>query len=277
MKRRNEVHILCFERKGYETVNNIDTLFHEFLCFISKWKSGETPDKKQYYKQKVYYNLWDHFHNWFLDGICPSAMQVNLEYEKWKLLNNGLTDNETLEVVLLEKLLYSFYLGDYAQIAELTQNFTSQQLQTKHIFLLNSFCEYGHRENFPSTCKKVNVMAEVNVQPEKAKAMNQNLLECFLHIRMEVNCLLELKKIDLICQMLKKDISKEAIKKLIDTDSQYLDIVNRFIHKTSMEIYMRLIQDGCVKPEVANKIDYEKLDYFDSQILQILQCYFDAK
>ena len=85
-------------------MNNMDLLFHDFLQYVSKWKSGETPDKNLYFTHKIYHCLWVHFLDLFSDGVCPSVMLAALEYEKSRLMNHELTDDEILEVVLLEKI-----------------------------------------------------------------------------------------------------------------------------------------------------------------------------
>ncbi len=260
-------------------MSQIDTVFDEFLCFLTEWKLGKNPDKRQYYKGKVYYSFWDRFHTWVLDGIGPASMQAHLEYEKWKLSRNGITEDEMFEVILLEKLMYHFYLGDFEQITVLTQNFASRQLWVKHAELLAKLNQYGQNENQVCT-KEVSLSAVIDVQPENANEKDMpdcHLRECFWRIRSEVGWLLEQKKIAFICQMLKQEIPEETIKKITDTDTQYLDIVRRYAEHSSMRIYQELLQKGSAAWKADYKIDLEQLDFFESQILEILQYYFKTQ
>ncbi len=66
-----------------------DLLFNDFLLYLSKWRSGETPDQKQFFLNKPYHQLWNCFLPLFFKGICPASMQAALEHEKWKLLKSG--------------------------------------------------------------------------------------------------------------------------------------------------------------------------------------------
>lgn len=253
-------------------MNNIDILFHDFLNYASKWKSGERLDKKQYFTQKKYDRLWNHFLDLFLDGVCPAVMQASLEYEKCRLLNTGLTNDEILEVVLLEKLLYSFYTGDYFTIAQLAQKFTSQQIQAKYAPLLEDFSKKDYEADNRYSSEKVNLNYQIDLNSDNAK---ENMLQkCFLDIRMVVHTFLELKKINLICQMLKDNLPGEAIKKYTYADDKYLDIISHFIHENSVIIYHELIQNECVPYMQDDKIDYDRLDFNETQILQILKHYF---
>lgn len=256
---------------------NVDLLFHEFLGFLSEWKSGANPNKEQYFAKKVYHCMWEHFFDGFLSGICPAAIQASLEYEKIKILNSRITDDEILETVLLEKLLYSFYLGDYVQIAELTQNVTSGQFQAEHAVVLEKLWESVHNENLGYTSKKVNLMAGIDIPSENLK--DARLKACFLDIRMAVRCFMELKKIALIRHMLQEEIPREAVGKLTDTDYKYLDIVSQFIDETDVVIYQQLFLKGCTESASAfdKKTVYDNLNFAESQILQILKTYFEAE
>lgn len=253
-------------------MNSTDLLFHNFLSYASKWKAGEKPDHKQYFTQTKYFSLWDHFLGLFLDGICPTAVQASLESEKYRLLNRGLEEDEILEVVLLEKLLYSFYIGDYFAIAELAQHFTSQRLQDQYAPLLDEFSKKDYEIDDRYSSQEANLFMQSGLLAENAK--ESVLKQCFLDIRMVVSTFLELKKISLICQMLKDNISREAIQRYTYVDDTYLDIVGRFIDENSGIIYHELIQNGCVAGVQDDHIDYDHLDFNESQIMQILKHYF---
>ena len=161
-------------------MNNMDLLFHDFLQYVSKWKSGETPDKNLYFTHKIYHCLWVHFLDLFSDGVCPSVMLAALEYEKSRLMNHELTDDEILEVVLLEKILYSFHTGDDATIAELAQKFTSQQFQTKYALLLAEFAKKDCEADNSASSAKADLFYQNDLGAKNLK--EHYLLECFLDI-----------------------------------------------------------------------------------------------
>lgn len=126
---------------------NTDILLNDFLDFLSKCNSGEQPDPNQYFQNKRYYPMWEHFIDLVYKGICPPSMQVSLEYEKLKLLKNECSDDELFEIVLLEKLLYSFYNYDFIQLAELIQNFASQRLCTKYEDAIQKLWKSGEQSH----------------------------------------------------------------------------------------------------------------------------------
>lgn len=266
------IFIFSYFREGYQIMNNMDLLFHDFLQYVSKWKSGETPDKNLYFTHKIYHCLWVHFIDLFSDGVCPSVMLAALEYEKSRLMNHELTDDEILEVVLLEKILYSFHTGDDATIAELAQKFTSQQFQTKYALLLAEFAKKDCEADNSASSAKADLFYQNDLGAKNLK--EHYLLECFLDIRMVVHTFLELEKIRLVCQMLKDNMPYKAIKKYTDTNDKYLDIVSRSIDENIGIIYHELIQNECVSYQRDHNVDYEHLDFNETQILQILKHYF---
>ena len=91
---------------------------------------------------------------------------------------------------------------------------------------------------------------------------------------MVVHTFLELEKIRLVCQMLKDNMPYKAIKKYTDTNDKYLDIVSRSIDENIGIIYHELIQNECVSYQRDHNVDYDHLDFTETQILQILKHYF---
>lgn len=259
-------------------MTNIDLLFNDLLHYISKWKSGETPEPKNYFKDKPYNRLWDSFLDSFFKGVCPLAMQTTLEHEKWKIMKNDVSEDEALETILLEKLLYYFYLGDDKQIAELTNNFASNQLCAKYAVLLDQLWNSKYADNSKAHKTETSCEASLTVLLDEfhtTDGLNQTPLEqCFLSIQMEIDSLLEIQKIELLRKMLKLHIAKESIFDLFpELNPEYLNIINSAKDDSSYDIYIKLFNQQLVniKPPVFN---YKNLNKIEVRIYQLLQHYF---
>ena len=258
-----------------------DLLFNDFLLYLSKWRSGETPDQKQFFKNKPYHQLWNCFLPLFFKGICPASMQAALEHEKWKLLKSSLSDDEALDTILLEKLLYHFYLGNDRQIAELAAHYASDQLRAEYAILLNQLWSAEDNDGKEYTKNKTSCEVPINMTVEMDKPDDSSkpsyLEQCFLGIQMEVDSLLEIQKIEHIIRMLKLTIPKKVICALFpDMDPLYLDTIISYIDDDTLDLYHRLFNKQLVtiKPPIFND---KNLSHGEARIYQLLQYYFNMQ
>lgn len=253
-----------------------DLLFNDFLHYLSQWKSGKTPDRTQYFKSKTYTRLWHHFLDLFFKGVCPPAMQAALEHDKWNVLKNIESDDEAFETILLEKLLYNFYLGNDRPIAELTDSFASDELRAKYAVLLDQLwhteSDSGKECTADKTSCEVSLTAQIDPPDDSSKQTGAE--QCFLGIQMEIDSLLEIQKIEHIRRMLRLNMPKKVIHALFpDMDPLYLDTIVSHIDDNASELYHRLFNKQLVniKPPIFN---YKNLNHGEARIYQLLQYYF---
>ena len=123
----------------------METLWDDFLGYLEKYIEGNEEPIEQYESEGIYFILWKKGISFIQEGISPDAMDVFLEYEMQKLIiSNDLSERELLELIVMKKLLFKLYAGDRLGIAELSQNFLSNELRVKYRVLLEKLYGCNH-------------------------------------------------------------------------------------------------------------------------------------
>ncbi len=115
----------------------MDRLWDDFLGYVEVYIKGKEKTIEQYHSDEKYFILWEKGISLIKEGVSPDAMDVFLEFEMQKLiLNQKVSEKELLELIVMKKLIFKLYSGDYLGIAELSQHFLPDDLMKKYAVLL---------------------------------------------------------------------------------------------------------------------------------------------
>lgn len=100
-------------------------------------KNIENIDIEKYQCESPYYNIMNRGHKLLIEGVSDVLIHIVLEYEKSIIMKDKkLNNDELLEVIIMEQIIYSIYAGKLYQIAEIIQKFASKNTIDKHVKIL---------------------------------------------------------------------------------------------------------------------------------------------
>lgn len=119
-------------------MKDIDILFQNILEYVYSILWNKKVDGRIYDSERPYGTLWKMGCQFIEKGFSKEAMQIALENEKIKIIRNReMSDEELLEVIVMERIIFLIYLGEFCKIAPIVQAFASQELMAKYSFILN--------------------------------------------------------------------------------------------------------------------------------------------
>lgn len=116
--------------------NFFEQIMHYMEEYISQ-KDIENIDIEKYQCESPYYNIMNKGHMLLIEGVSDVLIHIALEYEKSIIMKDRKQNNdELLEVIIMEQIIYSIHAGKLYQIAEIVQKFASKDTINKYVKIL---------------------------------------------------------------------------------------------------------------------------------------------
>ncbi|MBO5303402.1 MAG: hypothetical protein J6A92_05075 [Lachnospiraceae bacterium] len=246
-------------------IKGLEKLFNDFLDYVNKYLFQGNESIEEYNSERPYYILWKKGVHQIQEGMCPDAFQSIIEFEEKKmLLKKSLSEEELFELIIMKKLVYHLYTGNYVEIAEMVQNLASQFIQIKYAPLL----------------EKLNQNAEWHEKSYFMESSNTDKEVLFETFFSELNFFmretLEEYKIALVVKMLEQRVDFEQVKEIFDETEEYLQIVKEGVDSKNniLEIYFKLVNEKCIFMKTNKEKDYHKMHLDEARLYQIVQKYW---
>lgn len=118
----------------------LNNFFNQIMHYMEEYilqNNIENIDIKKYQCESPYYNIMNKGHMLLIEGESDVLIHIMLEYEKSIIMKNKkLNNDELLEVIIMEQIIYSIHDGKLYQIAEIVQKFASKNIIDKYVKIL---------------------------------------------------------------------------------------------------------------------------------------------
>jgi len=135
-------------------MQNADSLFHDILDYLYQHMTDKNLNIEDYFTDAPYSILWKIGNELIKEGYSNETMQVALEFEKSNIINSRtLSEKELFELILMQRIIYSMYLGKLYHISEMAQSLASPAIQAEYASVINSLYETEEKSSLHETDK----------------------------------------------------------------------------------------------------------------------------